>query len=244
MVKINQRDAGPAIFARHYRGVGTGGERGNDGRFQIIGRSKTAGRDVGLLRVSPIVVRRDHNIAAVKDGNGRVRQRTTHSKIAQCRSERADNDADGSERALDSFLGTVRVRSESDRALFVGIGPAAEVQRYLEGVEQDVVSGFDDEDPTYARRAGGAPSVPPRTATFWVASAAGSGEQTLEWDTQDGDWRAVVMNENTMRGVSAEMSIGAELDSVLWIGIGLLAAGGLLASGAALAITAGVRRRG
>jgi hypothetical protein len=159
-------------------------------------------------------------------------------------SERADIDADGSERALDSFLGTVRVRSKSDRALFVGIGPAAEVQRYLEGVAQDMVRGFDDEDPTYARRAGGAPSVPPRTATFWVASAAGSGEQTLEWDTQDGDWRAVVMNENTMRGVSAEMSIGAELDSVLWIGIGLLAAGGLLASGAALAITAGVRRRG
>jgi len=29
--------------------------------------------------------------------------------------------------------------------------------------------------------------------------------------------------------VSAVMSIGAELDSVLWIGIGLLAAGGLLA---------------
>ena len=39
------------------------------------------------------------------------------------------------------------------------------------------------------------------------------------------------------------MSIGAELDSVLWIGIGLLAGGGLLAAGAALAITAGVRRR-
>jgi hypothetical protein len=117
------------------------------------------------------------------------------------------------------------------------------VQRYLEGVEQDMVRGFDDEDPTYARRAGGAPSVPPGTATFWVASATGSGEQTLEWDTQDGDWRAVVMNENAMRGVSAEMSIGAELDSVVWIGIGLLA-GGLLAAGAALAITAGVRRRG
>jgi len=39
------------------------------------------------------------------------------------------------------------------------------------------------------------------------------------------------------------MSIGAELDSVLWIGIGTLLAGGLLAAGAALAITAGVRRR-
>ena len=157
-------------------------------------------------------------------------------------SESADIDTDGSERALDSFLGTVRVRSESDRALFVGIGPAAEVERYLEGVEQDVVTGFDDEDPTYTHRAGAAPSAPPGSETFWVASATGSGEQTLEWDTQDGDWRAVVMDEDAARGVSAEMSIGAELDSVLWIGIGLLAAGGLLAVGAALAITGGIRR--
>ena len=33
------------------------------------------------------------------------------------------------------------------------------------------------------------------------------------------------MNEDASRGVSAELSIGAELDSILWIGIGLLAAG-------------------
>ena len=39
------------------------------------------------------------------------------------------------------------------------------------------------------------------------------------------------------------MSIGAELDSVLWIGIGLLGVGLLFAAGAALAITGAVRRR-
>ena len=48
------------------------------------------------------------------------------------------------------------------------------------------------------------------------------------------------MNADAARGVSSDMSIGAELDSVLWIGIGMLLAGGLLAAGAALAITAGV----
>ena len=51
------------------------------------------------------------------------------------------------------------------------------------------------------------------------------------------------MNIDASRGVSADMSIGAELDSVLWIGLGLLAAGGLFAAAAALAITAGARRR-
>ena len=30
------------------------------------------------------------------------------------------------------------------------------------------------------------------------------------------------MNEDASRGVSSELSIGAELDSILWIGIGLL----------------------
>ena len=163
-------------------------------------------------------------------------------------SERADIDAGGAERALDTFLGTVRIRSESSRAVFLGIGPAAAVDRYLARVERDVVTGFDSgfgsDDPTYSRRAGAAPSGPPDAQTFWAASQTGAGEQTIQWDPEDGTWRTVVMNVDAARGVSADMSIGAELDSVLWIGLGLLAVGGLLAAGAALAITAGARRRG
>ena len=159
-------------------------------------------------------------------------------------SESADLDS-GGEWALDAFLGTVRIRSESERPVFVGIGSAAEVDRYLEGVEHDVVDDLDSGgSPEYARRSGGAPSALASSESFWVASATGSGEQALDWDPEDGDWRAVVMNEDASRGVSADLSIGAELDSVLWIGIGLLAFGVLLAAGAALAITAGARRRG
>ena len=158
-------------------------------------------------------------------------------------SESADIDTDGAEWALDTFLGTVRIRSESDRAVFVGIGPAAEVDRYLEGVEHDVIDDLDSSgDPEYALRAGGAPSGPPTAQTFWTASASGPGEQTLEWEPEDGDWRAVVMNEDASRGVSTEASIGAELDSVLWIGLALLGVGILFAAGSALAITGAVRR--
>ena len=158
-------------------------------------------------------------------------------------SESAELDTDGAEWALDTFLGTVRIRSESERPVFVGIGPAAEVDRYLEGVEHDVIDDLDSGgDPEYARRAGSTPSGRPAAETFWTASASGSGEQTLEWDPEDGDWRAVVMNEDASRGVSTEMSIGAELDSVLWIGIALLGVGMLFAAGSALAITGAVRR--
>ena len=92
MVKINQRDTRSAIFSAHYRGVRAGSEGGNDGRFQIIGRSKTAGCDFGLLPIPPIVVRVDYNVAAVNYGNGWIRQRATHSKGAQGWPERAHND--------------------------------------------------------------------------------------------------------------------------------------------------------
>ena len=159
-------------------------------------------------------------------------------------SQSTDIDAGGGEWALDAFLGTIRIRSEGDRTVFVGIGPAAEVDRYLRGVERDVVDDLDSAgDPEYARQAGGPVAGAPGDETFWAASATGSGEQTLDWEPEDGDWRAVLMNADAGRGVSAEMSIGAKLDSVLWIGIGLLALGVLFAAGAALAITAAVRRR-
>jgi len=159
-------------------------------------------------------------------------------------SESADVDTEGGEWALDTFLGTVRIRSESDRQVFVGIGPADEVTRYLGGVERDVVDDLDSSgDPEYSRRSGVAPTGPPGDETFWVASTEGAGERTLEWEPEDGDWQAVVMNEDASRGVSAELSIGAELDSILWIGIGLLLAGALFAAGSALAITAATRRR-
>jgi hypothetical protein len=159
-------------------------------------------------------------------------------------SQSAEIDTGGGERALDAFLGTVRIRSESDRPVFVGIGPAAEVDRYLEGVGHDVVDDLDSTgDPEYARQTGHSPAGSPGDETFWAASATGSGEQTVDWEPEGGDWRAVLMNADAGRGVSAEMSIGAELDSVLWIGVGLLCLGALFAAGAALAITAAVRGR-
>jgi hypothetical protein len=49
------------------------------------------------------------------------------------------------------------------------------------------------------------------------------------------------MNTDGSRSVSADLSVGAELDVLPWIGIGLLVAGALRAAGAALAITLGIR---
>ena len=155
-------------------------------------------------------------------------------------SESANIEVGDAERALDWFLGTVRIRSESAQPVFVGIAREADAAAYLDTVQRDVVTDLEDE-PRYRREPGGSPSGPPGGQTFWVASTSGSGERTLEWEPRGGDWRVVLMSQDGSRGVSSELSIGAELESVLWIGIASLAVGAILAALAALAITAGIR---
>ena len=156
-------------------------------------------------------------------------------------SESADVDISGPDWAAKDFLGTVRIRSESDGPVFVGIAREADVAEYLDGVEYAVVTEIGRE-PHYSERQGGAPEGPPADQTFWAASATGAGEQTLEWEPEDGSWNVVVMNPDGSRGVAADLSIGAELDPLIWIGVGLLVGGGLLAAAAALGISAGIRR--
>jgi hypothetical protein len=157
-------------------------------------------------------------------------------------SESADVDFGGSEGAARAILGDVRIRSESDRAVFIGIARDTDVEEYLSGVEYSVITDI-EKNPDYSEHSGGAPTSPPSDQEFWVASTSGAGEQTLEWEPEDGSWSAVVMNSDGSRGVASELSIGAELDAALWVGIVLLVIGALLAALAALAITAGARRR-
>ncbi len=157
-------------------------------------------------------------------------------------SDSVDVDFGGSESAARAVLGDVRIRSESNRDVFVGIARDTDVEGYLNRVERSVVTDI-GRRPEYSHRPGGAPTSQPGGQDFWVASTSGSGEQTLEWEPEDGSWSAVVMNSDGSRGVASELSIGAELDAALWVGIVLLVVGALLALLAALAITAGARRR-
>ena len=158
-------------------------------------------------------------------------------------SESADVDVDGPDWVAKDFLGTIRIRSESERPVFVGIAREPDVAEYLGRVEHAVVTEIGRE-PRYAERRGGAPEDPPADQPFWAASATGADEQTLEWEPEDGSWNVVVMNADGSRGVATDLSIGAELDPLIWIGIGLLVGGGLLAAVAAVAITAGIRHGG
>jgi Domain of unknown function (DUF4389) len=126
------------------------------------------------------------------------------------------------------MLGRIRIRTVSDRPLFVGIARAAAVDSYLAGVRREVATRFDAQQSDFRLRHGGAPTVPPTAKTFWSAHSVGTGTQTLTWTPKSGDWRIVVMNSNGSAGIDTDLAIGARFPHLLWIGIGALGGGVLL----------------
>ena len=140
------------------------------------------------------------------------------------------------------LLDEVRIRvtpTSSGPPLFVGIGRSTDVERYLAGVGHTVITEFwGDKTETVA---GGAPRSAPGKQTFWAASDTGRGTRTLLWEPEDGSWTVVVMNADARPGIDVGADLGARLPDVLWIALGVLAAGGLFLAGGVLLIAGGIR---
>jgi hypothetical protein len=148
------------------------------------------------------------------------------------------------------WLGNVRLRGKSanpNRPLFIGIARKEDVDRYLAGVaHSDVVDVNANlfgstRQPTYRAQPGGNPPTPPDRARFWVAHAAGRGDQALSWRVQQGRWSVVVMRPDGSRGVSAELAAGATLPALPWASVGLAVVGLLILAGAVALIHATAR---
>jgi hypothetical protein len=158
--------------------------------------------------------------------------------------ERTDLGSPGVGWLYSDLLGKIRIRvtpSSAAPALFVGIGPTAEVDRYLAGVRHTLITDFwgnKSEAVDGARTA----SVP-GTQDFWVASSTGPGARTVVWDPTDGSWSVVVMNADARPGINVGADLGATMPSVIWIGLGLLVAGVVLLAGGALLIAGAIRGR-
>ena len=75
-----------------------------------------------------------------------IASRSTAPPIA-ITTEDIDLGADEVDWAPDGILGNVRVQVEGDKPVFVGIGPDADVDRYLRGVAHDELVDFDGDDP-------------------------------------------------------------------------------------------------
>jgi hypothetical protein len=139
----------------------------------------------------------------------------------------------------------LRVRGESSEPLFIGIARSEDVERYLAGVAYEEVTDFDLDPFGLATEPhpGTIDPAAPTSQAFWAASVQGTGIQTLEWDGGYGQWSVVVMNADGSAGVDADLSFGAHIPHLEWVGIGGAIAGGLLAILAAGLVYLGVRLR-
>jgi hypothetical protein len=142
------------------------------------------------------------------------------------------------------LLDRVRIRVTPVSAgppLFVGIGPSTDVDRYLAGVNHTVITEFWDEKVEAVD--GGTPRSAPGRQDFWAASTTGAGPQTLRWDPADGSWTVVVMNADGRPGINVGADLGARMPAVLWIALGVLAAGAVFMAGGVLLIAGAIRGR-
>lgn len=139
---------------------------------------------------------------------------------------------------LDTLDVDVRLQATpvaSQDPLFVGVGPAADVSRYLTGVAHErVIDVNDDLVPEYEAVAGTEEVAAPADQTFWVAQTSGTGRQQVTWEADEGEWAVVMMNADASPGVAAEVRVGAKSDVVLPLALTLLGVGAALL---ALAVT-------
>ena len=154
----------------------------------------------------------------------------------------------GPEWVLDAVDVSVRLQAtgvDESAELFVGIGPETDVEAYLSGVAHDEVREIHTGGRIlYQHVPGGESATPPSGETFWVASASGSGTQTVEWDVAGGQWAVVLMNADGSPGILADMTVGVRSGALLAIGVAMLAIGGVLLAIAVAVILAGALSRG
>ena len=103
--------------------------------------------------------------------------------------------------------------------VFVGVGRSGDVAAYLDGAERSV-------DLLFSAPGGGGvtaatPSdpripAPPAEQACWAASAAGPGEQSIEWSVTGGRWTFVVMRADAARGVVADASASPRVPFLDW----------------------------
>jgi hypothetical protein len=126
-----------------------------------------------------------------------------------------------------------------DRTMFLGIGPTADVNAYLQNVPIDVIEQIDQ--PGAARTssvAGDAQPAPPGDQAFWAITAAGDAP-TLSWTAQPGSWTLVVMAAKPTRSLDVTATGSVTLPILGPLGFVVLAiAVAVLALGAWIVVRA------
>jgi hypothetical protein len=135
----------------------------------------------------------------------------------------------------------LKVTPRTGKPVFVGIAPTRSVATYLSRSAHETVTDLSYQPFRVSYRFQGGVRTPaaPVDQRFWVASAQGTGRQTVTWNVHRGDWSIVVMNADGSPGVDASVSAGARLPFLGPVGWGaagggvllLIVAGGLMYAG-------------
>lgn len=148
-----------------------------------------------------------------------------------------------------TVLGHVRLRitatpSGAGHRLFLGIGPASAVDRYLSGASYDVATSVSVAPfhLTLARHGGTATPPPPGSQSFWVAKANGT-HPTLTWTVASGSYRVVAMNADAAAPVAFSGELDLTIPHLFGFGIGLLIGGIVLILVGIALIVLGARAR-
>ena len=147
-----------------------------------------------------------------------------------------------------TVVGSVRLRitatpTGAGHQLFLGIGPASAVDRYLSGVSHVVATDV-SVTPfhlTLARQGGTATPPPPGSQSFWVAKASGNHPTLLT--VTSGSYRVVAMNADAAAPVVFAGGLDLTIPHSFAIGIGLLIGGIVLIVIAIVLIVLGARAR-
>ena len=143
-------------------------------------------------------------------------------------------------------LGQVQVTARaanSDAALFIGVGPAADVADYFADVRTAQLTPL-GEVRTAADSVPVRPATPPAAQSFWAAASDGTGTQTLTWASAPGTWTVVIMNADGTAGVQAIATLAAAAPALASLVLALLITGaGLALCGAGLVTAAAIPRR-
>lgn len=151
-------------------------------------------------------------------------------------------------RGTASSVGSPTIRlsaTGTGKPVFIGVGPAAAVDRYLAGSQIDRVTDL-EVDPfklKTVRRDGNATPATPDLQTFWAARSSGS-VATLSWKVSDGNYRIVLMNADATSGVQADGRFTLTVAHLFGIGLGILIAGVILLLLGLLLGIAGLRMSG
>jgi hypothetical protein len=138
----------------------------------------------------------------------------------------------------------ITISARSNTPVFLGIGPAAQVDAFVQNAAYDEVTDLrlSPYRVDLVRHPGSQPLGPPSDESFWTVTATGT-SPSLDWRVTNGDYRIVVMNANGSPGVDVQSQFGIKIGGVGGIGVGVLIFGLILAVLGIVLIVLGIRSR-